>query len=144
MNELERDELIRTLSEEFRAFGQPELADEESYGLETPDGRLRPDPRKQLMLMLEAFERTVALEDAATFRKATLLISESTGGAVPEVRIVPLTRAGADAVPIPFDLAEVEDIRADTRRLIAEILEDDNSTDPDKDSDEGDPQSWPG
>lgn len=96
--------LIEYLQARFREIGEPQLADQDLYLEDDPElGRRRARPSERLAQMLEAFERTMALDDEATRREAMDLIAGATGGEVPPVRIIPYDEvAGEPGEPFYF------------------------------------------
>lgn len=108
--------LIEYLQARFRDLGEPQLADQDAYVKEDPKlGRRRVRPRERLAQMLEAFERTMALDDENTRRKATDLIARAADGRVPEVRVVPY---GEDGEPgEPFHFAGLPDLSGERQQL---------------------------
>jgi hypothetical protein len=119
--------LIVIVSEELRASGAADLADERHYAKadeDTGETRLL-DPPRRLIEMLEAFERFLAIQDREIYRAALTSIARTVEGEAPRRATVVLT---TDDVPREVDLSETPDlstIRKDLRRLIIRLLDGD-------------------
>lgn len=136
MDERDREMLALELAEDFRRLGVPELADDATYAEDTSDGRYRPEPRKRLILMLQALDRVVALEDAATLEDARDRLREAMDQPPPELRILPMADESVGARdPLHFDLPRLSDVRQDLDRLIDAILRDEGTPDPEEEED---------
>lgn len=136
MDDRDREMLALELAEDFRRLGAPELADDAAYAEDTPDGRYRPEPRKRLMLMLQALDRMVALEDAATLDEARNRLGQAMDQPPPELRILPMADEASGARnPLNFDLPRLSDVRKDLDRLIDAILRDEGGPDPEEAAD---------
>lgn len=133
MDDRDREMLAFELAEDFRRLGAPELADDAAYAEDMPDGRYRPEPRKRLMLMLQALDRMVALEDAATLDEARNRLQQAMDQPPPELRILPMAdEASGPRNPLNFDLPRLTDVRKDLDRLIDAILRDEGGPDPEE------------
>ncbi|MBX9663021.1 MULTISPECIES: hypothetical protein [Sphingomonadaceae] len=133
MDDRDREILALELAEDFRRLGAPELADVAAYAEDTPDGRYRPEPRKRLLLMLEALDRMIALEDAATLDDARNRLRQAMDQPVPELRILPMADEGGGVRdPLFFDLPHLVDVRQDLHRLIDAIMRDEGGPDPEE------------
>jgi hypothetical protein len=114
MDDEDAERLILELQKRFRELGEPQLADQDSYIVDHPEiGRKRLRPRERLAQMLEAFERTMSLDDEATRRASLDLIARATHGEVPEIRVVPYDEeTGEPSEPFHFvHLHRLSDLR---------------------------------
>ncbi len=136
MDDRDREMLALELAENFRRLGAPELADDATYAEDTPDGRYRPEPRKRLVLMLEALDRMMALEDAATLDDARNRLAQTMDQPSPDLHILPMAdEAGVARDPLYFDLPRLSDVRKDLDRLIDAIMRDEGGPDPEEAAD---------
>jgi hypothetical protein len=122
--------LIELVAFELRRSGAPDIANERHYvAVDDEDGQPRlHEPQKRLILMLEAFERHVAVQDRAVVEKSLDTIgrtlqrnARAARAAVPERVVVELA---SDGYPREIDLADAPDmevVREDLYRLIARL-----------------------
>jgi len=122
--------LIEVVTFELRRSGAPEISNERHYVAgDDEDGQPRlHEPQKRLMLMLEAFERHVAIQDRAVVEKSLDTIgrvlqrdSRALRVSVPERVVVELA---SDGYPREIDLAGAPDmgnVREDLHNLIGRL-----------------------
>lgn len=127
MEEQELEGLIILLSEQFRSIGREELADENNYLLrdpETGEARVR-EPRRRLVEMLKAFERSLAVQDHATYVEAIQIINDALPtGQAPQGALVVPTQGSRDVAPIDLSHApELGDLRDRLLVLAARIAD---------------------
>lgn len=131
MTDEECENLLETLREEFEELGEQELAELADYTIETDEGWVRPDPRKRLLKMLDAFEAVVALEDNMTLEMAMGKIEHATGGDVPRVVVLPARDEARDlSEPLSFEFFDQSDIRERLQVLQDEVAQDEPTRDP--------------
>jgi hypothetical protein len=117
--------LIDLVAEELRRSGVPDIAHERHYVYtdpETGEATLF-EPQKRLTLMLEAFERHVAIQDRQVVEKSLETINRVTRGEGPRRVVVALASDGAAR---EIDLAEAPDlhiVRQDLVGLIGRLRE---------------------
>src|ERR1700761_880305 len=115
--------VVEVLRRQLRAVGAADIAFDGHYIWAPPEGgeaRLH-DPRRHLVLMLQAFGRKLAIEDRATYRLAMDGIWKHTRGRGPEGAMV----IGVDSEPPSASLSsapELGEVRADLRVLIGQLL----------------------
>lgn len=118
--------LIERVRRLLRQVGEPDLADLDNYVRRDPEtGEIwRSEPKKQLIEMLEAFDRHLITRDRGTYTQAINALNGSLyRGEVREAVIAPT--AGAED-ELPVSLANVPDlsqVRSDLRWLIMQLIE---------------------
>ena len=117
--------LIDLVAEELRRSGVPDIAHERHYiyvDAETGEAKLY-EPEKRLILMLQAFERHVAMHDRHVVEQSLGTINRATRGEGPRRAVVVLASDGAAR---EIDLAEAPDlhlVRQDLLTLIGHLRE---------------------
>lgn len=127
MNDEELEALISLLGEQFRSIGREDLADENNYlwqDAETGETHIR-EPRRQLVEMLKAFERSLAVQDRRTYVEAFQLINDALPrDRAPQGAVVVPIPGSRDVVPIDLSHApELGDLRNRLRVLAARIAD---------------------
>src|SRR5690349_2803104 len=115
MDEEELEALIIVLADQFRSIGRNDLADENNYlwrDAETGEVRIR-EPRRRLVEMLKASERSLAVQDRATSLEAFQLINDALPrGQIPQRAFMVPTPGSRDTAPIDLSRApELGDLR---------------------------------
>lgn len=128
MNRQEISELADYLESRLREIGESEIADPQHYTIEdeeTGEQRLV-EPRKRVVLMLEALERAAALLDRQTLDVARERLEQNVEG-MEDVDILLRRVDGPDRERAPFRFDQLEtngDMRSEFQVLRAHILED--------------------
>ena len=127
MDEEELEELIILLAEQFSSIGREDLADENNYlsrDAETGEARIR-EPRRRLVEMLKAFERSLAVQDRATYVEAFQLLNDALPtDQSPQGAFVVPTPGSRDVAPIDLSHApELGDLRDRLLVLAARIAD---------------------
>jgi hypothetical protein len=135
MNESEAEAVIAVFADRLREIGEPEIAEQDDLVFRSDDGIVRRyDPRKRLVLMIQAFERSLALQDSSTFQVARNTIDRLADGFHgAEIVIVRVPEAGDTGVialshaPLRMeDLPDLSDLRVRLRELAARIATDED------------------
>ncbi len=125
MEEEDYRALIRIVAAELRASGAPDISHERHYvyiHAETGEATLH-EPQKRLMLMLEAFERHVAIQDRSIVEESLGTINRVTRGEGPRRAVIVLATDGAAR---EIDLSEAPDlgvVRQELRAFIGRLRE---------------------
>lgn len=128
MNQREMAELADYLEVRLREIGEEEIADPQHYTfeLEETGEQHLVDPRKRIVLMLDALERSAELLDARTFKSARRRLEDNVEG-IENVDIVlrRVDRPDRARAPLRFDEVEVpEKLFADLRTFRSQVIED--------------------
>ncbi len=114
-------ELIKLVADRLTAVGAGDIADERHYIINDPDTDERRilGPRYQLIAMLQAFERFLAIQDRGTYDAAFRLFNEWAPDRGPRtVTFVP-TEGAADINPVDLASApDLSEVRDNLRELI--------------------------
>jgi hypothetical protein len=127
MDEQDYRTLIALTQEELRRVGAPDLADPERYVYRDPEtGELRRlDPKKQLMEMLRAFDRHLAIRDRGTYERALGRLNDVIAeGGVKGAFVVPTEEEGEGPPQSLGELPDLGETRSSLDRLIGMIAED--------------------
>ena len=94
--------LIRVLAQQLQEIGAGDIADDRHYTENSPEmgARRVVPPRDQLVLMLQAFERFLAVRDRATYTDALGRINQNVRGDVPRSVFYEPTLGSRDRKPI--------------------------------------------
>lgn len=128
MNQREMTELADYLEARLREIGETEIADPRlyTYELEETGEQHLVDPRKRIVLMLDALERSAVLLDRSTFDSARARLEDHVKG-MEDVDIVVRRVDRPDRERAAYRLDEgrqTESLFADLRRFQARIMED--------------------
>jgi hypothetical protein len=124
VEEYEYRDLIKLVTDQLTAVGAADIAEERHYVVNDPDTdeRRMVEPRFQLIAMLQAFERFLAIQDRGTYDAASQLFNEWVPDRGPRAVIFVPTEGTADVNPVNLasapDLAEV---RENLRDLIDQL-----------------------
>ena len=126
MDEADFLAIIEALKDQFGRIGAPELGDDSFYtDREEETGRTRlQEPQGRAVAMLQAFERFLAVRDAATYHDAMGRLAQSLEGSHPDGAVVLPIDDTLDAPPI--DLSEAPDfgeLRDSVTQLIGQLRE---------------------
>lgn len=126
MDEEDFRALIADLQAQFLAVGAPELGEDDYYVVRDPntgEERLLP-PQQRLIAMLRAFDRYLAVRDAATYQDAMQRIRDHTSGEAPvQAAFVPLADETALYESSFADTPNLSEVRLLLTRLIGELGE---------------------
>ena len=125
MTRAEYVELVDLLDIVFGIVGIPDLSDPSLYADRDPEtGELSQlHPRNQLVGMLQALERHLAVSDRETYRRALEHINESLEG--PNILSASVIPFNQDSEPLSFGvLPELRPVRAHLAELIQEFVDD--------------------
>ena len=122
----EFDELIEQTSRLLREAGVGTLADRERYTVRDPETvgprALRPD--RQLIEMLAAFERHLAILDRGTFQRAVTIANDAiVDGALEDAVFVPTAEEGEGTQFSFRDAPDLHELRLRVKDLIKRLGE---------------------
>lgn len=124
MDDEDYQALVTEVTAQLKSIGAADIADDQHYvdvNPETGEARLL-SPKKRLFLMLQAFDRYLAIQDRSTFEKAQAIFRDSLdeGQMLSAVYLIPTEDGSEHEVDLSKapDLSEVrEQLSALTREL---------------------------
>ena len=136
MDTAEYREIVELLQDQLRRVGAGELADLLHYSYRDPetDELLPRPPREQAIEILLAFERYLSVRDRNTLSAALERINgslressaESKDNPVEDAVYVPISDAIADTSISLQATPDLQVLRSDIKRLVAQMLDDDD------------------
>lgn len=122
MDEDDLRELIAALEEQFRSIGRPDLANDTFYVERNPEsGEARlPSPMQRLIMMIEAFDRFLSIQDRMTYVRAMERLLTQFGGEAPSGAFV-VSTAERDDTFSQSNLANAPDL-TEVRKSIALLI----------------------
>ncbi|HEX5182009.1 MAG TPA: hypothetical protein VFW19_02535 [Allosphingosinicella sp.] len=118
--------LIEVVADELTRSGAPDIADENHYSWTDPDtGEAKLfEPRKRLIMMLQAFDRFVAIQDRALLTRSLATIQRGVRSDGPQRVVVALADDdGAREIDLA-DAPDFADVREGINNVIGRLLED--------------------
>jgi hypothetical protein len=131
MEDDEYRDLIKMVAEQLILVGASDIADERHYVVDDvdTDERRLVEPRRQLIGMLQAFERFLAIQDKATYDAAFQLFNEQIPEGGPRAAIFLPTEGSVEMNPRNFATApDLSEVRWSLRGLIDQLKRDPEPT----------------